>query len=739
MPGRGSGSSWGGIRGGRFVRAAGVGLGLGIIGSALCLAPGVLDLDESLGLGTLFAVRGATAAPPEVAVVSISLDSAAGVGQTNELDEWPRELHARLIDRLVAAGATAIAFDVLFEERRPGDGDGKLESALRSARNVLLFEQVADEPSPVGVRERRVLPLPELKAAALGSAPFILPKVPIRVGQFWTFGRAAADWPSLPVVAAQAYLLDSYEGFVAAIDRAQPGLAAAWPRTRDDIVAAGKLEAVVETLREAFASDSGLAGRVRGEIERLPAAAARPLRVLLNMYAGEGSRYLNFYGPPRTVHTVPYDEVVAGTRGTDLAGKMVFVGFSETRQPDQQDDFFSVFSQHSGVNLSGVEVGATAFANLVEMRSLQPLPIAWHLLFVLSVGLLFGFLLWPLRSSAALLGTLLFAAAYAAFAYWQFVAHDVWWPLFVPLLVQLPLGAVLAVWRNYRELVEQRQLVIGALGYYVPPAVATRLAQQSLALEESRLLHGTCLVTDAEQYTTLGERIGPEALARVMNDYYAVLFRVVEQHGGEISDTAGDSMIAVWATAAPDAAVRARALRAAVDIVAGVEAFNVQHPSTPLPTRIGLEAGELVIGNIGAAQRYEYRAIGDIVNTAARIQGLNALLGTRVLVSATTLEGKAVLPARDVGTFLLRGKRLPVRVYEPLVTARASLDEDAIRVFAEALAAFRSGNWADAHKRFAEIAARYADAPAHYYAELAARYEREPPAAWTGAVSIATK
>src|SRR6185503_16237265 len=120
------------------------------------------------------------------------------------------------------------------------------------ARNVLLFERLEEDPSPVGKIEHRVLPLPDLKAAALGSAPFILPRVPIRVGQVWIFGRAAGDWPSLPVVAVQAYLLDSYEALVAELERAQPGVANGWPRTSVELRAAGNLESVVEKLRRTF-------------------------------------------------------------------------------------------------------------------------------------------------------------------------------------------------------------------------------------------------------------------------------------------------------------------------------------------------------------------------------------------------------------------------------------------------------------------------------------------------------
>ena len=739
MTGKVLGRSLGSLWDGRLGRAAAVGLGLGIIGVLLSLTPGVLEFDENAGLGALFAMRGAVDSPADVVVISISLDSAAAVGQTNELDEWPRELHAKLIDRLALAGAAVIAFDVLFEESRPGDGDGRLAQAIREAHTVLLFERLAGEPSAVGMRERRVLPLPELKAGALGSAPFILPKVPIRVGQFWTFGRAAADWPSLPVVAIQAYLLDSYEAFVAELERAKPGVSAGWPRTRADVVAGGRLESLVETIRRAFQSHPQLAAGVRSALDRMPLQQAAPLRVLLDVYAGEDSRYLNYYGPARTVRTIPYDQVENGADGLAVAGKMVFVGFSETRQPDQQDDFLSVFSQQTGVNLSGVEVGATAFANLLDSRSLQPLPMWVHLTLVLSFGLLVGVALWPLRSSRALLAALLLVGAYGGFAYWQFVVYSQWWPLAVPLFVQLPAAVALVLWRNFRELAQQRQRVHTALGYYVPTAVARRLAEQSTAMEAGRqLLHGTCLVTDAEQYTALAERLRPDPLAALMNDYYSVLFRVVEEYGGEISDTAGDSMVAVWATAEPDASVRERALRASVAMMERIDAFNRQRPDTQLPTRIGLESGELVVGNIGAEQRYEYRAIGDIVNTAARIQGLNGVLGTRVLVSAATLP-VVDSQTRDVGTFLLRGKRLPVRVYEPLATARATFDSSAFAGFASALAAFRGGQWMEAHERFAALAQRSDDGPTRYYAVLAQHYLREPPAAWNGAVIVTVK
>ncbi len=221
----------------------------------------------------------------------------------------------------------------------------------------------------------------------------------------------------------------------------------------------------------------------------MPREQAAPLRVLLDVYSGEGSRYLNYYGPARTLRTIPYDQVENGAGGLDVAGKMVFVGFSETRQPEQQDDFNSVFSLQTGVNLSGVEVGATAFANLIDSRSLRPLPMWLHL----SLVMLLGFDVRRCVLAAAQPPCTARRAArrwrvYGGFAYWQFAAYAQWWPLVVPLFAQLPAAVALVLWRNYRELAEQRQRIHTALGYYVPPAVARRLAEQSTAMESGRQL-----------------------------------------------------------------------------------------------------------------------------------------------------------------------------------------------------------------------------------------------------------
>jgi adenylate cyclase len=723
-----------------------LGIALGFVGVAVALLPWTLAIEQMMGLSALFGVRGAWPAPTDVVIVGISRDAARGVEQTTELDTWTRRLHAELVDELTAAGARLIVFDLRFDEPRDAEGDRRFAESIARTGNVLLLEWTDEEVVALGegrngVSETQRLPLPELKAGALGSAPFVLPSVPVRVSQFWTFGRATTETPALPAVALQAALLPYYEELLAILERAEPGVTSGWPQSEAAIRAERGLELTVRSIRRAFESRPGLADAALEQLDTaaLSAKSAAALAVLLDLYAGPGSRYLNPYGPARAVTTIRYDHALQGVPGVDVAGKVVFVGLSEPRPSEQQDHFYSVFSEQTGIDLSGVELGATAVANLLEHRALEPLSLPWHLFVIFALGAAFGTLVGGLPLRSGIVAFVVGVALYAVVAYWQFVSDERWLPLAVPLLVQAPAAFAAALWWSFRELAAQRERVRTALGYYVPPALARRLVAQTVTMGAGRqLLHGTCLVTDAEQYTAVAEKLKPEELASLMNDYYAQIFRVVQAYGGEVSDTAGDSMVAVWASAEPDAAARLRASQAAVGILAAVDEFNAERTNR-LPTRVGLESGELLIGNIGAEQRYEYRAIGDIVNTAARIQGLNQLLGTRALVSGATLDGIAGLPTRALGTFLLRGKLQPVSVHEPLA-AGVALDDDGLETFAAALAAFRSGSWREAHERFAALAARFpGDGPSRYYAALAASHAREPPVEWHGAVRVSAK
>jgi adenylate cyclase len=226
----------------------------------------------------------------------------------------------------------------------------------------------------------------------------------------------------------------------------------------------------------------------------------------------------------------------------------------------------------------------------------------------------------------------------------RFTTTGSWYPLIVPVFFQTPLAFFGAVLWKYFDTHKERQNIRKAFGYYLPEKVVEQLSRNVAEVKtNSQLVYGICLYTDADQYTALAETMHPKDLGSLMNQYYEAVFEPVRQYGGIVSDVVGDAMLALWATAQPDAALRKQACLAALDISSAVQRFIQSASSWQIPTRIGLHSGAMLLGNVGALDHYEYRAVGDIVNTSSRIEGLNKQLGTRILVSEEVLDQLAGL------------------------------------------------------------------------------------------------
>jgi adenylate cyclase len=220
-----------------------------------------------------------------------------------------------------------------------------------------------------------------------------------------------------------------------------------------------------------------------------------------------------------------------------------------------------------------------------------------------------------------------------------------------------------------------------------------------------------CAMTDAEGYTGVAEEMDPPELVGLVNRYFRALFRAVLGNGGLVLDVKGDGILALWTSEAPDAALRARVCRSCLQMVEASDRFNMCFPARRLPTRIGVDFGPVALANVGAFERYEYRAVGDTVNTCARLEQLNKQLGTRVLVSQQLAEGIDGFLFRDLGEFMLRGKRAPLRVLE-LVAAKAAAtrrQRALCEAFALALAAYERGSLGPALEAFGSLRERYPD------------------------------
>ena len=751
----------------RVAKGALLGIVAGIVGSIASLTPVGLNLEEDLGLAVLFDLRGRRAPPPEVVVVSIDQESADALDLRASTGRWPRALHARLIECLAQRRPAVIAFDLFFEEQGEESGDLALAEAMRNAGNVVLCERLQSERLTVRHRNgragatvevtRRVPPIPLFGDAAAASTPYPLPKVPMKVCRDWTFRTTAEQSaaPTLPVVAFQWYALSAYPELLRILEAEYPQAAARLPGTGEEFVRARGIKGMIRDIRAIFEKDPSAERRLLAALDRSPTRPADPaerriVRSLIHLYGGGIRKFLNFYGPTRTIPTIPYHRVLRDGKGAqgpampELAGKAVFVGSSESRQLAQKDGFYTVYTKENGVDLSGVEIQATSFANLLEDLPVRPIPLVHQVSGLLLWGLVVGILSLAFRPAISIPAVAALSLLYLGAAVHRFATAAEWYPVVIPLMFQGP--AVLAgslTW-NYVSLYRERRNFRRAFSYYLPEGVVDELARNIEGLQiRDRLVNGICLATDAEHYTALAESMEPKELAQFMNRYYEAVFDPVRRHGGMVSNVVGDSMLALWVATPENPAPLREACLAAIEIAGAMREFRRSLDGIRLPTRIGIHAGEILLGNLGAAPHFEYRPVGDIVNTATRIEGLNKFLGTRILVSEDVLSVADLFLARDLGRFLLTGKSRPVHVYElvSLRTQASARQTEYCATFAEGMERFRRQEWDGATAKFHEtLGIRENDGPSLFFWHLCARYAQDPPGEnWDGIVRTEKK
>lgn len=252
---------------------------------------------------------------------------------------------------------------------------------------------------------------------------------------------------------------------------------------------------------------------------------------------------------------------------------------------------------------------------------------------------------------------------------------------------------------------------------------------------------GACVITDAERYTSVAERIDAAATVDFINRYLEVLFKPVFENGGLISDVKGDGMLAIWTEPSPTAELRARVCRACAQIAEDSARFFGAEGGHRLATRIGAFYGPLALATVGTPAHHEYRAVGDTVNTASRLEELNKALGTRVLVSASLAQGLEGFLLRDLGEIELRGKRNNVKVVE-LVARQECATESERRLcsaFDEAMLAQRRGQYYEALARLRELHARFPDdGPVRFFLRRCQRLAQQGPGATATAFALAT-
>lgn len=725
------------------------------------------ELEENFGLGLLFRLRGVRQAPSDVVVVSIDKESADALNLPDDPRKWPRSLHASLVENLSSEGASVIVFDMIFAEKHSVRDDNAFAAALKRADNTILCECMKVENILLGEEKgnhrgelnitKVIAPVDPFSQAALASAPFPIPKVSNKVSQYWMFTTVAGDKPTLPVVAFQVFTMQVYDEFIQLLKKVSPYQARQLPVDKDEIMRTRSIIKLMQDIKHIFHSDHLIAERMHEELQKskkftMHMEKYHMLSSLITMYQDKSnSRYLNFYGPARTVTTVPYyrilnlkEESSEDRQQVDIKGKAVFIGLSQLSPVDQKESFYTVYSESHGLDLSGIEIVATAFANLIEDLSVQPVNFRVYLTIIFFWGVGLGVICKRFSTSVSFYIIAGLVTAYLIFTVSQFKNNAVWYPIITTLIFQPVLAIFGGLLWNYIDVKKERQNIRKALGFYLPNEIADQLSKNIENIHSShQIVFGICLSTDAEQYSSLAETMDPKELGSFMNRYYETIFKPIKQHGGIVSDVIGDSVLAIWISAYPESVLKQKACTAALEISREILKFNQESVNFKLPTRIGLHSGHILMGNIGAIDHYEYRPVGDIVNTATRIEGLNKHLKTQILVTKEVINNLDGFLTREIGEFKLAGKTKPVMIHE-LVCRLEEANEQQRRayvVFTVALELFRRRSWDEAVEEFQEtIDILGSDGPSDFYIKLC-RQNKEliPGALWDGVIQMEKK
>ena len=670
-------------------------------GAWLASLPVTHELESRYGLGWLYRMRGVQT-PPE-SVLIVELNEAAGERLTlpiprdgslapdctglaaditakyreplgsPRLQPWPRCVHARLVDALTEAGARAIVFDMVFRPPRFRSGaerealeaiDADFARAIeRSGRVIMAIKvpnlactQVGAGCQPVA----RVDLSRTLLDAATAAGPMLLatPRGDL-YHAFWLFDPEDFGLATLPLLALHAGRPEILRALVERIATEVPRLRDALP----EVPASGPLEptqlsGLVTEMRVLLAQIAP------HEIERLTAPGDRPARVVQWYLKGTAPGLLNEYGPTGTLPAIGYADVIrlAQTAPDQLAkrvtGRTVFIGYLQHEEKEPFEQFPSHFRFDGLPDVSGVELVATAFANLEHDTLLRAAPV-WPLIAATLAALIACATLvaGPGVGGLLLLGG---GATFVAVSASLFSTVFVWMPLLAPLAATAIAYGATVLLQYERELRRMRRLRDLLRGFVPPDTLDDLLKRQKSARRTS---YGLCLVTDAQGFTNFAEDRPPEVVAGFLDRYLELLFRPIIENKGYVSDVIGDSVLAIFPCSGPEDAPVEAVLDASLAILAAVDAAG---EGEALPTRIGVTMGPMTQTMIGAHGHWEYRAVGDIVNTANRVQSLNKTLQTRILVTDVVAKAARGFRLRDRGTYALSGKRQHQHVHELL-------------------------------------------------------------------------
>lgn len=667
------------------------GLSTALIFAATFLLGGLLSRLFEPKLYDLKILLSAPAAPGDVVLAKIDQESIDFYSREFNISwPWPRSLYARAVDYLVAAGARAVAIDLVLSEPGLYDGeDERLAASIRSSGRVFLPLFFRKGDGNGGAMERFALAdAPPLKRLPVRRGPVLLPLPAL--------GEAARGAGNAQADPDRDHVYRRLRHFVGHGGRVYPSLALAMALYAEPRL---DLDGVP------FAADGGLNLRFyrRGSFRAV--AISELIQSQVRRDAGQ-------------VPLVP----LAGLRD-----KIVVIGATATGLLD---------NRATPVNAagSGFELHATALANLLRRDFIRVAPLWLQWLLVLLAVALLNLVLPRIKilagQLAAALAVIVLALAGNFLLFRAGIDLD-----FIPLFLGLVICSGSDAYFRYQRVRREKKFIEGAFKGYMSDSLLAEIKKNPGALhlggEKKRV---TVFFSDLAGFTSLSEKLPPEEVVRILNTYLERMTAVIMEEDGFVNKFEGDAIMAFWGAPLPAERQAQLAMRAALRCQEKLQALNDEFAAAGLPRlgmRVGVNSGEVIVGNIGSRRRFEYTVIGDAVNLASRLEGINKQYGTRVVcgsLAAQMAAGEMIL--RRLDRVRVKGRQVPEEIFE-VVAAKAAFAGGAARLqeFERGLRLYFAGDFAAALEIFMTLPD---DPPAQVFARRCCWLLDNPPQDWDG-------
>ncbi|MFP4267029.1 MAG: CHASE2 domain-containing protein [Spirochaetaceae bacterium] len=433
---------------------------------------------------------------------------------------------------------------------------------------------------------------------------------------------------------------------------------------------------------------------------------------------------------------------------------------SRERLSEAVDGSFSIIGH---VGTSTTDIGVTPFAEeymnvgthaslvntILQENFIDELP-EWHsMLLALAASILVALIIWRMSPSLSILTGVLFLFLVVGADLAAFVGTGVYLPPLIPASSIFFTIVAITVIKFIRE-AKDRVYIKNAFSHYLSSDVINDLLSDpdklSLGGDKKYL---TALFTDIKGFSTISEKMDPSDLVSLLNEYLTEMSDIIMDQRGTIDKYEGDAIISFFGAPIEYEDHAARACSSAILMKKAEEELNNRFISggiipTPVFTRIGINTGEMVVGNMGTARKMDYTIMGNSVNLAARLEGVNKQYGTWILVSEPTFnEAGSEFAARRLDRVRVVGINEPVRLYE-LLDERGSLSPhvgEAMEIFEKGLEAFEKRQWKEAKRIFSKVLELLPeDGPSKFYITRCDKFiSKAPPESWDGVFNLDLK